>query len=153
MGQEPVTVPNSTDRRKVNVTSDPREVESSVGRPLERSGREGKNMIQETIAEIEARIKKAGSLSDEKQRELLNLLSTLKTEVSEFSKVDIEHAQSITGFTKVSVHEAMRKKKKPQLLRLSLQGLSTSVEGFEESHPKLAESVNSICQTLSNMGI
>ena len=67
-------------------------------------------MIQETIAEIEARIKKAGSLSDEKQRELLNLLSTLKAEVSEFSKVDIEHAQSITGFTEVSVHEAMRKK-------------------------------------------
>lgn len=110
-------------------------------------------MIQETIAEIEARIKKAGSLSDEKQKELLNLLSTLKVEISEFSKVDIEHAQSIAGFTEVSVHEAIRKKKKPQLLRLSLQGLSTSVEGFENSHPKLAEIVNSICQTLSNMGI
>ena len=110
-------------------------------------------MIQETIAEIEARIKKAGSLGDEKQQELLNLLSTLKAEVSEFSKVDIEHAQSIAGFTEVSVHEAIRKKKKPQLLRLSLQGLSTSVEGFEKSHPKLAEIVNSICQTLSNMGI
>jgi len=110
-------------------------------------------MIQKTIAEIEERIKKGGSLSDEKQQELLNLLSTLKAEVSEFSKVDIEHAQSIAGFTEVSVHEAMRKRKKPQLLRLSLEGLSSSVEGFENSHPKLAEIVNSICQTLSNMGI
>jgi len=110
-------------------------------------------MIQKTIAEIEERIKKRGSLSDEKQQELLNLLSTLKAEVSEFSKVDIEHAQSIAGFTEVSVHEAMRKRKKPQLLRLSLEGLSSSVEGFENSHPKLAEIVNSICQTLSNMGI
>jgi hypothetical protein len=118
-----------------------------------KSEREEEDMIQETIDAIEARIKKAGSLSDEKQMELLNLLSTLKTEVSELSKTDIEHARSITGFTQISVHEAMRKKKKPQLLRLSLQGLSASVEGFENSHPKLAESVNTICQTLSNMGI
>jgi hypothetical protein len=110
-------------------------------------------MIQETITQIEARIKKAKSLNEEKKRELLNLLSTLKTEVSELSKTHAEHTQSITGFTEISIHEAIREEKNPQLLKLSLQGLSTSVEGFENSHPKLVGIVNSICNTLSNIGI
>ncbi len=110
-------------------------------------------MIQETITQIEARIKKAKSLNEEKKRELLNLLSTLKTEVSELSKTHAEHTESITGFTEISIHEAIREEKNPQLLKLSLQGLSTSVEGFENSHPKLVGIVNSICNTLSNIGI
>jgi hypothetical protein len=110
-------------------------------------------MIQETITQIEARIKEAKSLNDEKRRELLNLLSTLKTEVSEFSKTHPEHTQSITSFAAVSIHEAIRKEKNPQLLNLSLQGLSTSVQGFESSHPKLVGIVNSICLTLSKSGV
>ncbi len=39
------------------------------------------NMVEETITQIEARIKKAKSLNDERKKELLDLLSTLKTEV------------------------------------------------------------------------
>ena len=110
-------------------------------------------MIQETITLIEARIKEAKSLNDQKRRELLNLLSTLKIEVSEFSKTHPDQTQSITGFTGVSIHEATREEKNPQLLKLSLQGLSTSVKGLEGSHPKLVGIVNSICLTLSNIGI
>ena len=110
-------------------------------------------MIQKTIAEIEQRIQNGTSVDDEKKRELLSLLSTLKTEVSELSKTDAEHAETITGFTGVSIHEAMRERKKPQLLKLSLKGLAASVEGFEQSHPKLAEIVHSMSLTLSNMGI
>ena len=111
------------------------------------------NLIQETITQFEARIKEAKSLNDEKKRELLNLLSTLKTEVSEFSKTHPEHTQSITSFAEVSIHEAIREEKNPQLLKLSLRGLSTSVEGFESSHPKLVGIVNSIGLTLSKSGI
>lgn len=110
-------------------------------------------MIQKTISKIEARVKKADSLKDENKKELLKLISTLKTEVSELSKTHAEHAQSIAGFTEVSVHEATREQKNAQLLELSLEGLSSSVEGFENSHPKLVQIVNSICQTLSNIGI
>ena len=110
-------------------------------------------MIQETITQIEERIKNAKPLNEEKKMELLGLLSTLKTEVSELSKTHAEHTQSIAGFTELSVHEAIREEKNPQLLKLSLQGLSTSVEGFEGSHPKLVGIVNSICLTLSNIGI
>jgi len=110
-------------------------------------------MIQKTISKIEARVKKADSLKDENKKELLKLISTLKTEVSELSKTHAEHAQSIAGFTEVSVHEATREQKNAQLLELSLEGLSSSVEGFENSHPKLVQIVNSICLTLSNVGI
>lgn len=110
-------------------------------------------MIEETIAQIEARIKEAKSLNDEKRRELLNLLSALKTEVSEFSKTHPEQTQSIASFAAVSIHEAIREEKNPQLLKLSLRGLSTSVEGFESSHPELVGIVNSICLTLSKSGI
>ena len=111
------------------------------------------NMIQETITQIEARMKEAKSLNDEKKREILNLLSTLKTEVSKFSKTHPEHTQSISSFAEVSIHEAIREEKNPQLLKLSLRRLSTSVEGFESSHPKLVGIVNSICLTLSKSGM
>jgi hypothetical protein len=111
------------------------------------------NMVEETITQIEARIKRAKSLNDERKKELLDLLSTLKTEVSQLSKTDAEDALSITGFTEVSIHEAIREKKNPQLLKLSLEGLSTSVKRFENSHPRLVGIVNSICNTLSNIGI
>jgi hypothetical protein len=110
-------------------------------------------VIEQTITQIEARIKNAKSLDDVKKTELLKLLSTLKAEVSELSKTHAEDTQSITGFAQVSIHEATREEKNPQLLKLSLEGLSTSVEGFESSHPKLVGIVNSICLTLSNIGI
>jgi hypothetical protein len=110
-------------------------------------------MIKETITQIETRIQKTASLDEEKKRELLNLLSTLKVEVSELSKTHAEQTQSIAGFTGVSIHEAMREEKNPQLLKLSLEGLSTSVEEFESSHPGLVGVVNSICHALSNLGI
>jgi hypothetical protein len=38
-------------------------------------------------------------------------------------------------------------------LELSLQGLGSSVEEFERSHPKLVQIVNAISQSLSNLGI
>ena len=78
-------------------------------------------MVEETITQIEARIKKATSLNDERKKELLDLLSTLRTEVSHLSKTDAEDAQSIAGFTEVSIHEAIREEKNPKLLDLSLK--------------------------------
>ena len=110
-------------------------------------------MVEETITQIEERIKKAKSLNDERKNELLDLLATLKTEVSQLSKTGAEDAQSIIGFTEISIHEATREEKHPQLLNLALKGLSTSVKRFENSHPKLVRIVNSICNTLSNIGI
>jgi len=38
-------------------------------------------------------------------------------------------------------------------LQLSLNGLTSSVEEFEKSHPKLVQIVNAISNTLANLGI
>ena len=110
-------------------------------------------MIDDTIAKIEARIRKANSVPEENKAELLDLFSTLKSEVVQLAETHEEQAQSITGFTEVSTHEATREDRNPELLKHSLDGLSSSVTGFEESHPKLVSIVNRICTTLSNLGI
>lgn len=110
-------------------------------------------MIKKTIGEIETKIRNADAVNEERKRELLQLLGTLKTEVGALSKTHSEQAQSIAGFAKLSAHEATREKQNPQLRELSLRGLKSSVDGFEKSHPKLVQIVNSISNTLSNLGI
>ena len=110
-------------------------------------------MIQETISKIEAQIRNSGAVKTEDKSELLNLLATLKAEMAEVARTHGEQAQSIAGFTAVSTHEATREEPNPHLLKLSLEGLSSSVRGFEDSHPRLVQIVNAISTTLSNLGI
>jgi hypothetical protein len=110
-------------------------------------------MIEDTVSNIEARIKASDSITEDKKRELLGLLETLKSEVGTLSKTHGEQAQSIAGFTEVSAHEATRAEQNPELLKLSLKGLSSSVGGFERSHPRLVQIVNAISNTLSNWGV
>lgn len=110
-------------------------------------------MIEETIGRIRARLGAVESLSDERRRELQQLLATLESEVGALSRTHSEHAESIAGFAQVSAHEATRGTPDPRLLNLSLQGLASSVEGFKSTHPKLVRVVDSVCQTLANLGI
>lgn len=110
-------------------------------------------MIEDTVSNIEAKIKASDSINEDKKRELLELLETLKSEVGTLSKTHGEEAESIAGFTEVSAHEATRAEQNPELLKLSLKGLSSSVSGFERSHPKLVQIVNAISNTLSNWGV
>jgi len=105
------------------------------------------------MQKIKDKIQKESSVTNEKKSELLSLLSVLESEITKLSKIDSEHAESITGFIERSTHEATRQNKKPELLRLSLAGLTESVKGFEASHPVLVEKINNICTTLANMGI
>jgi len=110
-------------------------------------------MIDNTIAQIEARLQSAKNLPEERREDLLALVATLKQEVARLSQTHVEQAESIAGFTSVSAHEATRGQQNPELLELSLRGLRSSVEGFERSHPKLVQLVNAISSTLSNLGI
>jgi len=110
-------------------------------------------MIKDTIEEIEARISTASNVDEPRRRELLGLLATLKTEVSDLSRTHGDQARSIAGFVGVSAHEATRADRNPRLLGLSLEGLGASAAGFEESHPRLTEMVSAISRTLSNLGI
>ena len=107
----------------------------------------------DTISQIEAKLLDAPALKEEHRAELLKLLATLRSEVASLSQTDAEQARSIAGYAEVSAHEATREEKNPELLKHSLDGLSSSVTGFEESHPKLVQIVNRICTTLSNLGI
>jgi hypothetical protein len=110
-------------------------------------------MIEKTIAQIEAQLQEADSIKPERREELLKLLSTLKSEVSDLSTTHHEQARSILKFAEVSTHEATRTSQDQKLLDLSLEGLRSSTQEFQDSHPKLVQIVNSISNTLSNLGI
>ena len=111
------------------------------------------NMIKDTMEKIEQKIKNSEHITSENKKEYLKMLATLRNEVSELSKTKKEHAETITGFACISTHEAMRTDSRKDLLNISLDGLKTSVEGFEASNPGLVSIVNSFCSLLSNIGI
>ncbi len=110
-------------------------------------------MIEDTISKIEEQIQGSEAIKDDRRRELLQLVGTLKAEVANLSQTNREQAQSIAGFAQVSTHEATRSEQNPDLLNLSLQGLKSSVQELEETHPRLVQIVNAISNTLSNLGI
>jgi hypothetical protein len=110
-------------------------------------------MVQKTIEKIEEKIRNNNSLSKSNKTELLDLLSKLKPEITQLSKDQSEHAESIAGFVERSAHEATRQEKNPTLLKIAGDGLSESVKGFELSHPKLVETVNYIANALANIGL
>ena len=85
-------------------------------------------MIEKTISELEAKIRST-EINAAHQRELFQLLARLKTEIGE------------------------REQKNLQPLKLSVEELRTSVEGFEQSHPQLVQAVNGISNTLASLGI
>lgn len=110
-------------------------------------------MIDETLKELQEKIKKSTSIPEKNKEELISMLSELKSEIVQLAKTKREEAESITGFTKLSAHEATRRKRDQHLLDLSLKGLVSSVEALEVSHPRLFQLVNSVCAMLAKMGI
>jgi len=110
-------------------------------------------MIDQTVGKIESSIRDSKTLPPERRAELLALVGTLKSEIATLSETDAAQARSIAGFTEVSTHEATRDQRNPRLVELSLEGLRSSVTGFEKSHPKLVQIVNAISHQLSNLGI
>ena len=110
-------------------------------------------MIQDDLDKIEERLKQSAVVKESDKAELLTLLTTLREEIVNLSQTHYEHAESIVGFAKLSAREATRKEKSPALLNLSIEGLTSSVQGLEISHPKLTEIVNKLCTMISNLGI
>ncbi|MBI5624657.1 MAG: DUF4404 family protein [Elusimicrobia bacterium] len=110
-------------------------------------------MVKETIKRIEAAIKSIQAGDNAKKQELLKLLNNLKAEIESLSRTHVEQAHTIAGYTALAAHESSRKQKSEELLEHATEGLSLSVQGFEASHPKLVETVNSICTMLAGVGI
>jgi methylase of polypeptide subunit release factors len=107
-------------------------------------------MIQDTIAELEARLQRA-EVNPERKAELLQLISLLKSELAERgeTQADLAHEAPESDFT----DDQLREQRQAELSLLSLDEISDSVTRFEKSHPQLVHVVNRICQTLSNLGI
>ncbi|MEN6508810.1 MAG: DUF4404 domain-containing protein [Smithella sp.] len=114
---------------------------------------EGAKMIQERLDKIEEKVKQSKTVKESDKTELLTILTTLRTEITELSQTHHEQAESIVGFTELSTHEATRSEKNPELFNLSIEGLNSSVLGFEVSHPRLVGIINSFCTMLANSGI
>jgi hypothetical protein len=110
-------------------------------------------MLDETLAQLETKIRQASALNETQKTELVQLLQTLHAEIHALALTHAEQAESITGFTEVSTHEAVRRHRNPQLVELALKGLVSSVESFETTHPQLVSLVNSISMLLANIGI
>jgi hypothetical protein len=110
-------------------------------------------MSNAIIERIEAKINQSAGISDESRTELVGLLSTLRSEMTELEKTHGDQAESIAGFAGAATHEAIRDQTNPHLLQLAIDGLTTSVEEVEAEHPKLVEISNAICTMLSNLGI
>jgi archaellum component FlaC len=91
-------------------------------------------MIEKLISDIEAKIR-SETISDAAKNELLQSLAKLKAEMATMKK------------TSDAASEKLKSLKNP------MEDLRSSVEGFEQSHPKLVQTVNSISSTLSNLGI
>jgi hypothetical protein len=89
-------------------------------------------MIEKIISDLEAKIENTAGPA---KGEMLQLLAKLRMEVAELEK---------------ATDDALEKQKE---LKNSVDELRSSMEGFEQSHPKLVQAVNSISNTLANWGI
>lgn len=110
-------------------------------------------MIEDRFQKIEARLQESATIPEPAREELLRLVAALRDEVGTLARSHAEDARSIAQFMDASAHEATRAEKKPKLIEAALKGLTASAESFEASHPKLAEVVNQIAVSLSNMGL
>jgi len=110
-------------------------------------------MIQDRLDKLEERLKQSREVKESDKAELLTIVTDLRTEIAELSRTHHEQAESIVGFAELSAHEATRKSKSPALFDLSIEGLTSSVQEFEISHPRLSGIINRLATMLSNLGI
>ena len=110
-------------------------------------------MTEKSLSQIAEKLKNSPGISPEKRDEMLKLLARLKAEIGTLPPEQQAQTESILGFASVSTHEATRPVKNEKLLGLAVDGLSSSVAEFENSHPGLVKNINAICTALSNLGI
>ena len=95
-------------------------------------------MIQDTIRQIEERLRTSENISPETRNELLALLGKLRAEARDLPPREPAEAES---------------KPEEESVQDTVETLRRSVEEFEESHPKVVQLVNHLANTLSGLGI
>jgi chromosome segregation ATPase len=109
-------------------------------------------MIEKTISQIEERLRGLGTLDAARKQELLDLLGKVKAEAGALERTHGHQAKSIADSLSASTEAATSGERSPESVRSSVAGLRSSVEGFEQSHPKLVSLVNSLSNMLANLG-
>jgi len=95
-------------------------------------------MIEQTIAELEARLRSVHGLGEAERAEVESLLRQLRAEAAVALAANGGTLKPLVG---EGAHESL------------LDKLADSVTGFEATHPKLTGIVNRISTILANMGI
>ena len=110
-------------------------------------------MIDKTISEIEDKVRNAASGNGERKQELLDLLAKLKAEIGNLEKTHSAEAGSIAGLAHASAQEATTEPMNSEKVENSVANLRSSVEGFEQSHPKLVQLIDSLSKSLASWGV
>jgi hypothetical protein len=108
-------------------------------------------MIEDTLTQLENRLRQSDNLSPENREALQTLVQDLRKQIDELD--DEDQAESIAGFSESTAREALRRETDQDLLDLNLEGLQKSARHFEASHPDLISVVNNLCHQLSSLGI
>ncbi len=106
-------------------------------------------MIEDRLEQMQSAIEQSPKISGDTKAELLALVAGLRAEIKTLSETHHEEATSITRFA----DEAARARENPHGGETALDSLRGSIQGFEDSHPKLVETVNRFATALSNMGL
>jgi hypothetical protein len=109
-------------------------------------------MIQDTLTQIERKLSEVNTVTPETRRELAQLLATLNQEIAALSTTTSPPAETITT-SSGSPEPAAIDADEPEMLEATVEKLRESVEGFENSHPRLVEAINRIATTLAGLGI
>jgi hypothetical protein len=110
-------------------------------------------MLNDTLNKIDEILKSSSQLTEAQKTELKRLNEQLRKELQELAKTKQEQAASIAGFASVATYEALREQQHPELAQMSMEGLKTSIDEFEQSHPRLFTTIQALISSLRGLGI
>jgi len=102
-------------------------------------------MIDELLKELRTAVDGAGGLSESAKAELLSHVGAMEACAATSGSSDDSGAPGAGGDPDATGEG--------HAFRQPLEGLVTSIEGFEASHPAITALVNRIATALGNMGI
>ena len=105
------------------------------------------HMPGQTIEEIAARIVRPSNLSAAIREVSLQLLTVLRTAVTELSAISVEDDRQM------NVRAAMRPQKKEDAIRNAIASLSLTAERFVGAHSRLRQGIADIYSILPRMRI
>jgi mevalonate kinase len=111
------------------------------------------NMSLKKIEAIEKKIEKTTEIDVKIKEDLLDLMRSLKTELSDLKENHPDKVDKIVDKARTSAEKVIHADEDQNELKEAIDGLHETVEEFEVSHPKLVQVVNRICMMLSDIGI